>query len=210
LDKDKEERKRPTHLRLVVSNPEKRTSRPAQEENFVPLEELVAQREALRVEFYKDIPPAQAKAYRMLERVLLEKGWPYGLDPHHGRVLVIPAGVVCAEAVEYGSPQDELLLFISDDFGGQGLCLSMEMILPYYSDDGSVMEDALLYGSPVLQYGTTFLEENPQDGLLDLIYRIGMPLYPPALTKRLVDRLLATAAFELRETILCLYDVPEE
>ena len=67
------------------------------------------------------------------------------------------------------------------------------------------MEDALLY-SPIFQYGALFLEENRQDGLLDLIYRLGFPLYPPALTARLLDRLFTIAAFELRETLRCLMD----
>ena len=75
-------------------------------------------------------------------------------------------------------PHDELLVFIAEDAGGEGLCLSMEMIMPFYSDDEAVMEEALLY-SPVLQYGSLFIEENQQDGLLDLIYRLGFPLYPP-------------------------------
>lgn len=209
MTKDKDDRKRP-QLRLVVDNVEKRNPRPAaDEESFIPLEELIAQREALRDDFYHGLERGQAKTYAALERFLTQKGWPYGLDPNHGRLLIIPAGVVCPEAVEHGgAPQDELILFVSEDPAGKGLCLSLEMLLPYYSDDEAVMEDALLY-APSLPYGTLFLEENRQDGLLDLIYRLGFPLYPPALTGRILERLFTMAAYELKEVLRSLAEYPE-
>ena len=83
-----------------------------------------------------------------------------------------------------------------------------ETILPYWSEDETIMEEALLY-APILQFGTLFLEENQQDGLLDLIYRLGFPLYPPALTGRLLDRLFAIAAYELGEIFRFLAENPE-
>lgn len=201
---DKDDRKRP-HLRLVVDNVEKRNPRPASgEEPFVPVEELIARRVELRPQFYRGMERRFTKSYEALERFIERRGWPYGLDPHHGPLLVIPAGVVCPEAIESGSPyQDEILVYVAEDSTGEGLCLSLEMILPYYSEDEAVMEDALLF-SPVFQYGTLFLEENRQDGLLDLIYRLGFPIYPPALTSRVLTRLFAIAAFELKETLRSL------
>lgn len=204
MSEDTEEKKRP-QLRLVVDNAERRKPGPSgKEEEFIPMEELLAQRGGLRNEFYRDMHPWQAKAYASLERFLTGRGWPYGLDPKHGRLMVLPASVVCPGALEHGgSPQDEALLYIAEDAAGKGLCLSLETILPYYSDDEDLMEDALLY-SPVLQYGTLFLEENPQDGLLDLIYRLAFPLYPPAATGRLLERFFSVAAFELGEALRSL------
>jgi len=201
MAQDKDDRKRP-HLRLVVDNVEKRNSRPVGgEDHFVPVEELVARRDEWRPLFYRGMERRHAKAYEAIERFLSGREWPYGFDPHHGPLLVIPAGIVCGEAVEPGSAfQDEILVYVAEDSAGEGLCLSLEMILPYYSEDEAVMEDALLF-SPVFQYGTLFLEENRQDGLLDLIYRCGFPLYPPALTGRVLNRLFSIVAFELKETL---------
>lgn len=207
---DKDDRKRP-HLRLVVDNAEKRPPRPAgDDEVSIPLEELIARRDYFRPLFYDGLERLQAKACEALERFLIGRGWPYGLDPHHGRLIVLPAGAVCPEAAEYGGlQQDELLLYISDDASGKGGCLSLEMVLPFYSEDEAVMEDALLY-SPLFQYGALFLEENRQDDLLDLIYRLGFPIYPPALTPRLIDRLFGAAAYELKETLRSLAEYPGE
>lgn len=209
MDKDKEDRKRP-HLRLVVDNVEKRNPRPAgNEEEFVPVEELIARRNELRDAFYRGLAPWQTKAYGAIERFLAGKGRPYGLDPQHGHLVVLPAGAVSPDlAVPGGSPHDEVLVYVTEDLAGMGFCLTLEMILPFWSEDDAVMEDALLY-APVYQYGTLFLEDNPQDNLLDLIYRIGFPLYPPALTGRLLERFFAIAAFELTETLRGLADYPE-
>jgi len=206
---EKDDRKRP-HLRLVVNNVEQRKPRPAAgEDDFISLETLVAKRETFRPEFYSGLHGWQEKAYNSLERYLSRKQWDYGLDPQHGRLLVLPVFVVCPEAIELsGAPQDEILIYVAEDATGQGSCVSIETILPYWSEDESVMEDALLY-SPIFQYGALFLEENRQDGLLDLIYRLGFPLYPPALTGRLLDRLFAIAAFELGETLRSLTDYSE-
>ena len=206
---EKDDRKRP-HLRLVVNNVEQRKPRPsAGEDDFISLETLVAKRETFRPEFYSGLHGWQEKAYNSLERYLSRKQWDYGLDPQHGRLLVLPVFVVCPEAIELsGAPQDEILIYVAEDATGQGSCVSIETILPYWSEDESVMEDALLY-SPIFQYGALFLEENRQDGLLDLIYRLGFPLYPPALTGRLLDRLFAIAAFELGETLRGLTDYSE-
>ncbi|KAF0218985.1 MAG: hypothetical protein FD174_2374 [Geobacteraceae bacterium] len=205
---DKDERKRP-HLRLVVDNVEKRNPRSAdKEEDFIPLETLIAQRDILRPQFYHDLDLLQAKACEALEQFLIYREWPYGLDPH-GRLVILPAGVVCPEAAECGGySHDEVILFVAEDATGKGLCLSLEMMLPYWSEDEAVMEDALLY-APVFQYGTLFMEENRQDGLLDLIYRLGFPLYPPAPTERLLDRLFSVAAYELAETLRSLAEYPE-
>ena len=82
------------------------------------------------------------------------------------------------------------------------------MILPFYSEEEAVMEDALLF-SPVFQYGTLFLEENQQDQALDLIYRFGFPVYPPALTTKVLTRLFAIAAFELKEVLRSLAEYPD-
>ena len=206
---DKDDRKRP-HLRLVVNNVEQRKPRPAAgEEDFISLETLVVKRETFRQEFYSGLHGWQVKAYNSLERYLSRKQWNYGLDPQHGRLLVLPVFVVCPEAIELsGAPQDEILIYVAEDATGQGSCVSIETILPYWSEDESVMEDALLY-SPIFQYGALFLEENRQDGLLDLIYRLGFPLYPPALTGRLLDRLFAIAAYELGESLKSLTDYSE-
>ncbi|HEY6871087.1 MAG TPA: hypothetical protein VI298_00035 [Geobacteraceae bacterium] len=206
---DKDERKRP-HLRLVVDNVEKRNARPAAgEELFIPLEELVAQRDEMRPLFYRGMERRHAKAYEAAERYLSNRKLPYGFDPQHGPLLVLPAGAVCPEAIDPGAAhQDEILLYVTEDSTGDGLCLSLEMILPFYSEEEAVMEDALLF-SPVFQYGTLFLEENRQDGLLDLIYRLGFPIYPPALTARVLDRLLAIVAFELKETLRNLAEYQE-
>lgn len=207
---DKDDRKR-SHLRLVVDNAEKRNPRPAEsDEESIPLEELIARRDQLRPEFYRGMERWQSKACEALERFLFARGLPYGLDPHHGRLMVLPAGSVCPEAAEYEGPhQDEILLYLSPDADGKGACCSLEMVLPFFSEDEAVMEDALLY-SPLFQYGALFLEENRQDGLLDLIYRIGFPAYPPALTMRVIDRLFSAAAYELKETLQSLADYPGE
>jgi hypothetical protein len=207
---DKDDRKRP-QLRLVVDNAEKRSTRPAgDEEVSIPLEELIARRDDFRTEFYDGMERQQAKAFAALERFLLDRKLPYGLDPHLGRLMVLPAGAVCPEAAEYGGgQQDEVLLYIAEDAGGKGSCLSLEMVLPFYSEDEAVMEDALLF-SPLFQYGALFLEENRQDGFLDIVYRLGFPLYPPALTTRLIDRLFGAAAFELKETLRSLAEYPGE
>ncbi|GFO61717.1 hypothetical protein GMST_40420 [Geomonas silvestris] len=208
MKKDKDERKM-SHLKLVVNNAEVRSARPAGgEQEFIPLEELIQRRDVFRPAFYRGMGRQQARGYQALERFLEKRNSPYGIDPVHGKVLVLPAGDLSAEAREYGSPQDEVLLSISEDAGGTGLCFSLEMILPYFSEDDAVMEEALLF-APVLQYGALFLEENPHDGLLDLIYRLAVPLFPPLLTARLAERMFAIFAFELKETFLALSDYPE-
>ena len=205
---DTDDRKRP-HLRLVVNNPDLRKGRPAAgEEPFILFEELLAKRGEFRVSFYQELPRWQAKAYEMLERFLDRKVVPYGLDPLHGRLVVIPAERVCPEILAHGgSSQDEVLLFVAEDPAGGGGCLSLEMILPFWSDDDGVMEEAL-FTAPILPYGTLFLEENRQDGYLDLIYRVAVPIYPPALTSRLVERLFGIAAYELAETLRSLDAFP--
>jgi hypothetical protein len=209
MTKDKDERKR-SHLKLVVNNAEIRSARPAgAEQEFIPLEELIANRDGFRPPFYRGMGRMQTKGYLALERYLLAKGAPYGIDPVHGKVMVLPAGDLSPEALEFGSPQDEVLLCIAEDAGGTGLCFSLEMILPYFSEDDAVMEEALLF-APVLQYGALFLEENPHDGLLDLIYRLAVPLFPPVLTTRLAERMFAIFAFELKETFLALSEYPED
>ena len=208
MTKDKDERKR-SHLKLVVNNPEIRSARPATgEQEFVPLEDLIANRDGFRPSFYAGMGRLQTKGYRSLERFLQAKGAPYGIDPIHGKVMVLPAGELSQESREFGSPQDEVLLSIAEDAGGTGLCFSMEMILPYFSEDDAVMEEALLF-APVLQYGALFLEENPHDGLLDLIYRLAVPLFPPLLTTRLAQRMFSIFSFELKETFMALSDYPE-
>lgn len=207
MTKDKDERKR--HLKLVVNNSEVRSARPlGAEQEFVPLEELIANRDAFRSAFYRGMGRMQTKGYMALERYLAERGTPYGIDPIHGKVLVVPAADLSPESLEFGSPQDEILLSVSEDAGGGGLCFSLEMILPYFSEDDAVMEEALLF-APVLQYGALFLEENPHDGMLDLIYRLAVPLYPPLLTRRLAQRMFSIFSFELKETFLALSDYPE-
>lgn len=207
---DKDDRKRP-QLRLVVDNVEKRKAGASGgEEPFLAIDELIARREELSPEFYQELDRGYKKFYQTLERFMSGKGWPYGLDPHHGPLMVIPAGAVCPEADAPGEEQkDELLVYITEDTAGEGFCLTMEMILPFYSDETEVMEDLLLF-SPVFQYGTLFLEENRQDGLLDFIYRIGFPIFPPALTGRILDRLFTIVAFELKETLMYLTDFSEE
>lgn len=210
MSQEKDERKRP-HLRLVVNNPEKRAPRPSgDEEQFITLEELHSSQETIRPSFYYDMEPWHAKAYTSIERFLSLRGWPYGLDPHHGKLLVLPAASISPEMLEHGgTQQDELLIYVADDATGQGHCLSMEVILPFYSEDDSVMEEALLY-APLLQYGSLFLEENRHDGMLDLIYRLAFPVYPPALTDRLLDRMFSVAAHELTVTLKGLAEYPEE
>jgi hypothetical protein len=209
MTQDKDERKR-AHLRLVVNNEEQRKPRPATGgEDFIPFETLIAHRDVLRADFYRGMGRWQTKAYNAIERLMARKQWGYGLDPQHGRLLVIPIAVICPEAIEHGgSPQDEALIYVTEDVSGEGLCLSFETILPFWSEDESVMEDALLY-APIFQCGALFLEENRQDGLLDLIYRLGFPIYPPAPTGRLLDRLFAIAVFELQETFRNLAEYPE-
>lgn len=207
MTKDKDERKR--HLKLVVNNQEVRSARPAaSDQEFIPLEELIGNRDQFRAPFYRGLGRLQTKGYHALERFLAGRGTPYGIDPVHGKVMVLPAGSISPESLEYGSPQDEVLLSIAEDAGGTGLCFSLEMILPYFSEDDAVMEEALLF-APVLQYGALFLEENPHDGLLDLIYRLAVPLYPPLLTAKLAERMFSIFAFELKETFLTLSDYPE-
>jgi hypothetical protein len=209
VEKDKDERKR-SHLRLVVSNPEKRPPRTAAEENFVPFEDLLAKREEISPVFYDGLDELHGQAYAQLEAHFQSKGWPYALDPDHGRLMVLPAGAMSPGTLDLGAAaQDEILIFITDDAAGGGVCLSIEMILPYFSEDESVMEEALLY-SPIFQYGTLFLEENRQDGLLDLIYRLGFPLFPPTVSPELLERLFSIAAFELAEALKSLCDYQEE
>jgi hypothetical protein len=209
MSQDIDERDR-AHLRLVVNNGEKRSPRPsAGLDDFITLDDLVAGRDAMSGLFYRDMERRYHKVYGIVERFLTQRGWPYGLDPHHGKPLVIPAVIVCPEAVAYGmDPRDEVLVFVSDDAADKGLCFSLEMILPYYSDDESVMEDALLY-SPVFQYGALFIEENRQDGLLDLVYRLGIPLYPPALTGKILDRFFSIAAREVSDALRVLAEQPD-
>jgi hypothetical protein len=208
MKKDKDERKM-SHLKLVVNNSEIRSARPAgEEQEFIPLEDLIANRDSFRPSFYRGMGRMQSKGYQALERFLQGRGAPYGIDPIHGKVMVLPAGDLSPEALEFGSPQDEVLLCIAEDAGGSGLCFSLEMILPYFSEDDAVMEEALLF-APVLQYGALFLEENPHDGLLDLIYRLAVPLFPPLLTARLAERMFSIFSFELKETFLALTDYPE-
>lgn len=202
MTQNKDERPRP-NLRLVVNNPDKRPPRKDPEAEYLPLEELAARREEFRLQFYRDLERGPAKAYTFIERFLLTKGWPHGLDPFHGKLLVLPAGTVCPYHDQYGGEnKDEVLLFVSEDLQG-GLCLALEMVLPFFSEDESVMEDAYLY-APVHQYGTLFLEENRQDGLLDFIYRLSIPLYPPSLSGRLLERFFTIAAAELAETLQAL------
>lgn len=209
MTEDKDDRKRP-HLRLVVNNAEQRKPRPVgEDEDFIPLSALIARKESFRSEFYSGLERGQSKAYAAIERHLNRRQLPYGLDIHHGRLIVLPAGALCPAAFEHaGTTQDEVIIYVVEDPAGQGLCLSLETILPFWSEDEAIMEDALLY-SPTFQYGTLFLEENRQDGLLDLIYRLGFPIYPPALTGRLLDRLLAIAAYELGDTLRILAEDSE-
>lgn len=209
MKKDSDDRKR-SHLSLVVNNPDKRKPGPSgNEDDFIALDDLVANRENLAPFFYQDMDPLQEKAYRVIERFLSLRGWPYGLDPHHGRPIVIPALVACPAAQASGMvSHDELLVFVTEDTAGQGLCLSIEMIMPFYSDDETVMEDALLY-SPVFQYGSLFLEENRHDGLLDLIYRLGFPLYPPIPTGRTLERLFSIVVREVDDALREFSGYPE-
>ncbi|HEY5976141.1 MAG TPA: hypothetical protein VIU41_15510 [Geobacteraceae bacterium] len=205
---DKDDRKRP-HLRLVVDNAEKRLTRSGDGEAvFLPFAELHARHEELKPLFYQDIDPWQERALMALERFFVQQQWPYGLDPHHGRLVVLPARVVCPTAELGQESQDEVFLYVAENSAGHGLCLSLEMIMPFWSDDDSVMEDALLFG-PIHQYGTLFLEENKGDGYLDLVYRLAFPLYPPALTMRLLTKLFTIAGHELTETLRILADYPE-
>lgn len=208
MKKDSDDRKR-SHLRLVVNNPDKR--KPglfSSDGDFITLENLIVQKESLTPLFYQDMERLQGKAYQAIERFLTARGWPYGLDPQHGQPLVLSALALCPSALVYGMvPQDELLVFIAEDDGGKGLCLSMEMIMPFYSDDEAVMEEALLY-SPVLQYGSLFIEENHMDGLLDLIYRLGFPLYPPFPSARIMERLFSIVAHEVDEALGGLSEYP--
>jgi hypothetical protein len=203
MSKDKNENR--PQLRLVVNNTEKRNQRPAtSEDDFVSFEELAANYGLFRAEFYQDLEPLQAEAYRIIEDFLGKRKWSYGLDPRHGRVIVIPAGAICPECDEHGGAgQDEVLVYLAEDATGQGLCLALEMLMPYYSEDEAVMEDAFLY-APINQYGTLFLEENRHDSFLDLIYRLSLPLYPVTLDATILDRFFAIAAFELKGTLLGL------
>ena len=206
---DKDDRKRP-HLRLVVNNADKRGGHaPRGEETFISLNDLVAMRDEVRPHFYRGLEPAYVKAYETIERFVDMKGWPCGLDAQHGPLIVLPAEAILEEpgGENEGHP-DEMIVYITEDLSGQGLCLSLEMILPFYSEEEAVMEDALLF-SPVFQYGTLFLEENQQDQALDLIYRFGFPICPPALTATVLGRLFAIAAFELKEILRSLAEYPE-
>jgi len=209
MTQEKDDRKRP-HLRLVVNNEDLRKPRSATgEEEFIPFETLLACRDKFRIEFYQDMSRWQTKAFTAIERYMDRRGWRYGLDPQHGRLLVLPIAAICPDAIEFGgSPQDEALIYVAEDASGEGLCLSLETILPYWNEDESVMEEALIY-APIFQYGALFLEENRQDGLLDLIYRLGLPVFPPALTGRIFDRFFAITAYELKETFRDLADYPE-
>lgn len=208
MTQDDNERKRP-HLRLVVNNPDARGKRPAAEENFIPFDELVAGLEEHRTAFYHELEGGQAAVYETLERFLAARRWPYALDPHHGRLLVLQTASVIPETVDHGgSPQDEVLLYVAEDATGSGLCLTGEMVLPYYHEDDAVMEEALLY-APIFQYGTLFLEENRQDGYLDLVYRLAFPLVPPDPTGPLLDRFFAVAVFEISLALGSLAEFPE-
>lgn len=209
MTKDNNDRPRP-HLRLVVNNPDLRPNRPDRDEElFITIGELMARRDDYRAPFYDQMPEGEVKAYAAVERFLIEQGLPYGLDPNHGKVLVIPAQVACTELADHGgTPQDEVLVYITDDMTGQGLRISFETILPFYSDDDSVMEEAILF-APVLPYGTLFLEENRHDNYLDLIYRVSFPIAPPALTQRLIGRYLATVAHEIRDALSGLTEYPD-
>ena len=206
---DEDDRKR-SHLRLVVDNVEMRNSRPAgSEEVFIPIDKLIAMRSEVRPDFYRGMERRYAKAYEAIERFIDLKGWPYGLDLQHGPLMVLPADAVCPEAEgDRGEHRDEIILYVTEDTAGEGICLSMEMILPFYSEEEAVMEDVLLF-SPVFQYGTLFLEENKQDQMLDLIYRFGFPAYPPALTTRVLERLFTIIAFELKEVLRSLAEYSE-
>ena len=204
MERETDDRKKP-QLRLVVNNAEKRSPRPTEPEvPLISLEELLVNRDAMRDHYYRGMDPKLEQGYRVIERFLEGKEWQYGLDPHHGRPVVLPAGTVCAQAVEIGSPQDEILLFMESDGGENGLCLALEMILPFGSDDDTEMESALLYGTPVLQYGSIFLDENPHDGMLDLVYRLAVPIMPPELTDALLERVVTIAGMEIRDAILSL------
>lgn len=204
MERDTDDRKKP-QLKLVVNNAEKRSPRPAEPETpLIPLEELLANRNTMRDDFYRGMTPQLEEGYRTIERFLDGTGWQYGLDPHHGRPVVLPAGTVCPRAAEVGSPQDEILLFMEPDGGENGLCLALEMILPFGSDDDAEMESALLYGTPVLQYGTIFLDENPHDGMLDLVYRLAMPILPPELSTAILERIMIIAGLEIGDAIQSL------
>ncbi len=202
MTQDKDERQRP-NLRLVVNNPDKRPPAKDAEEEYLSLELLVARLEEFRAAFYLDMEQGTAKVYSRIERFLSVKGWQYGLDPLHGKLMVLPAGTVCPFHDEFGGEnKDELLIFVSEDPQG-GLCLALEMVLPFFSEDDEVMEDAF-FSAPVHPYGTLFLEENRQDTLLDFIYRLSIPLSPPVLTGRLMERFFAIADHELAETLRSL------
>src|SRR5690242_2976188 len=99
MAQDKDDRKRP-HLRLVVNNEEQRKPRPAgSEEDFLTLDTLLAKREHFRPEFYRGMGRPQAKAYEALERYLGRRKRAYGLDPQHGRLMVLSIGAVCPDAI---------------------------------------------------------------------------------------------------------------
>lgn len=203
-----DDQKRPL-LRLVVNNADKRGNLP-KPDGLVSFAELLARRESYRIRFYLDMASRTASAYAAVEQFAAMRGWTYGLDPLHGRLIVIPARVVCPTLLPPGDTfEDEILIHADDDASGNGLCLSLEMLLPYYHEDNSVMEDALFY-APILQYGTMFLEENPQDGYLDLIYRLAFPLYPPEPGNELLERFFAVATHELTETLQSLAGLPPE
>ena len=190
------------HLRMVVNNTEKRSQRPSTDkDDFISFQELAANLDLFRTRFYQELTPLKAQAFREIENFLCEKRWPYGLDPDHGQVLVIPAAVVCSVCDEHGGAgEDELLVYLAEDTTGEGICLALEMLMPYYSEDEAVMEEAFLF-SPVNQYGTLFLEENRQDSFLDLIYRLAFPLYPVNPDKALLGRFFSIAGNELKWTL---------
>lgn len=207
MSQDKEERNRPP-LRLVVNNPDKRPVRNDSEEEYFSLETLAERREEFRAAFYGGMATEIAGAYTAIERHLQRKGWPHGFDPQHGKLLVLSVGAVCPYHEQYGGEsKDEALIFVSEDQQG-GLCLALEVVLPFFSEDDEVMED-VFFSAPVHQYGTLFLEENRRDKLLDLIYRLSLPLSPPILTGRLMERFFTIAASELAETLRILGEYPE-
>jgi hypothetical protein len=176
----------------------------------VPLSDLCSRKEEYRPQFYHGLDEQQTQAFEAIEAFITSKEWTYGLDPEHGRMIVIPAGTVVPEVADLsGSSLDEILLFISRDPTGTGLCVTVEMVMPFYSEDDAVMEDSLLY-APLLPYGTLFLEENGNDRFLDLIYRVAFPLFPPEADQAIFARLFGVAAGELRELFRYFSEYPEE
>jgi hypothetical protein len=123
--------------------------------------------------------------------------------------MVLPVGIVVPEMADFGGVyHDEMLVMVGEDMTGEGMILSLETILPFYSEDEAVMEESLLY-APILSYGALFLEENRQDGYLDLIYRLAFPLFSASTTDKLFGRMFAVAAHEMREVMQNLLEYPE-